>query len=288
MAEGAPKSLTETARFRLKEDTLPPNKLKAADVAAAAAAAHEVEQREKTIPPSSIGKAAAPAPPAPSPTPAAPPAPEKPAPPVEKTMPPAARTREIFRFLENNLMEVDFSGKVFIKQGTIYSYSGNLTFLVKEKRPGRSAVLVIIVGTGKVILHDKEREITFMQVQDETIYIEPDHLLASEEGLTPRYVSLGEASGGLEVLALEGRGMVALSVASKPLTIPVTPGLPVSVPASSVILWAGDLTPKIVEDRQIYEVMLPPGSEPGSLLRLEGTGRILVEQAAPGAKEVRT
>ena len=33
-------------------------------------------------------------------------------------------------------MEVDFSGKVFIKQGTIYSYSGNLTFWVKDKRPG--------------------------------------------------------------------------------------------------------------------------------------------------------
>jgi Flp pilus assembly protein TadD/uncharacterized protein (AIM24 family) len=260
MAEGSPHpSLTETARFRLKPDTVPPNKLKASEVAAAAAAAHEAEVREKTIPP------------------------EVP----EKTMPPVPRTREIFRFLENHLMEVDFSGKVFIKQGTIYSYSGNLTFLVKEKRPGRRAVLVIIVGTGRVILTDKHREITFMQVQDETIYVEPDHLLASEEGLTPRYVSLGEASGGLEVLALEGRGMVALSVSSKPLTIPVTPGLPVSVPASSVILWAGDLTPKIVEDRQIYEVMLPPGSEPGSLLRLEGTGRILVEQAAPGTKETR-
>src|SRR5262249_58637614 len=122
--------------------------------------------------------ATAPRPPAPAaretraPPAAATLSPEKPAPPdVEKTMPPVVRTREIFRFLENNLMEVDFSGKVFIKQGTIYSYSGNLTFLVKEKRPGRRAVLVIIVGTGKVILTDKEREITFMQVQDETIYV---------------------------------------------------------------------------------------------------------------------
>src|SRR5262249_24119605 len=79
MAEGAPKSLTETARFRLKEDTLPPNKLKAADVAAAAAAAHEAEVREKTIPPAAAGKAAA------SPPPAAPAAPEKPAPPAVET-----------------------------------------------------------------------------------------------------------------------------------------------------------------------------------------------------------
>ena len=36
-------------------------------------------------------------------------------------------------------MEIDFSGKVFIKQGTIYSYGGNLTFWVKDKRPGGQA-----------------------------------------------------------------------------------------------------------------------------------------------------
>ena len=49
---------------------------------------------------------------------------------------PPAPASEVFRGLEKGLMEVDFSGKVFIKQGTIYSYSGNLTFWVKEKRPG--------------------------------------------------------------------------------------------------------------------------------------------------------
>ena len=73
----------------------------------------------------------------------------------EHTLPP--RRPETFRFLENNLMEVEFSGKVFIKQGTIYSYGGNLTFWVKDRRPGGQAALVIITGTGKVILHDKDR-----------------------------------------------------------------------------------------------------------------------------------
>ena len=177
-------------------------------------------------------------------------------------------------------MEIDFAGKVYLKQGTIYSYSGNLTFWVKEKRPGGAPALVIITGTGKVILTDKDREITFMQVENETIYVEPNHLLACEERLTPRYVSLGEASGGLEVLALEGKGMLALSAASKPLTISVTPGLPVSVPASSVITWSGDVTPRIVEDPQIYEVMLSQGGRRAELIRLEGNGRVLVEQTS--------
>ena len=63
------------------------------------------------------------------------------------------------------------------------------------------------------------------------------------------------------------------------LALAVTPELPVSVPAGSVITWSGALTPHILEDRQLYEVMLPAGSRPGSLIRLEGTGRLLVEQA---------
>jgi uncharacterized protein (AIM24 family) len=194
-----------------------------------------------------------------------------------ETLPP--RRPETFRFLENNLMEIDFSGKVFIKQGTIYSYGGNLTFWVKDRRPGGQPALVIITGTGKVILTDKDREVTFMQVQDETIFIEPGHLLACEESLTPRYLPVGAETSGLEVLALEGRGMVALSVASKPLALPVTPDLPVSVPASSVITWSGGLTAHIIDDQQIYAVMAPSsGARSGPVIRLEGTGRVLVEQ----------
>ena len=83
---------------------------------------------------------------------------------------------------------------------------------------------MIISGTGKIILTDKDREITFMQVENELIHVEPSHLLACEEQLSPRYVAVGD--GGLEFLALEGRGMVALSVTGKPLPLAVRPDLP--------------------------------------------------------------
>jgi uncharacterized protein (AIM24 family) len=201
---------------------------------------------------------------------------------ADRTLPsqvPQTPRSETFRFLENNLLEIDFSGKVFIKQGTIYSYSGNLTFWVKERRPGGQATLVIITGTGKVILTDKEREITLMQLVGETIHVEPAHLLACEEGVTPEYVRIGDKPNELDFLALQGRGMVALSVVSKPLPLAVTRDLPVSLPAASVISWSGSLTAHVVEDRQIYEVMLVPGGGAGRLLRLEGEGRVLVEQA---------
>ena len=192
----------------------------------------------------------------------------------------AGPPREVFRGIGKGLMEVDFSGKVFIKQGTIYSYSGNLTFWVKDKRPGARPALVIVTGTGRLILSDKERDITFMQVAEEPVMVDPMHLLACEEGLQPRYVRFGDEAAGLEAVALEGHGMVALSVASKPLPLTVKPGLPVSVPAPSVIMWTGELSPHVVDDPDVYAVILPSAAGSGRLLRLEGTGRILVEQTA--------
>jgi hypothetical protein len=189
------------------------------------------------------------------------------------------QSSEVFRGLEKGLMEVDFSGKVYIKQGTIYSYSGNLTFWVKDKRPGVRPSLVIVTGSGRVLLTDHDREITFLQVGDAPVMVEPSHLLACEEALQPRYVRVGAESAAVEFVALEGKGMVALSVGSKPLPLAVKPGLPVSVPTASVVMWTGEIEAHVVDDPQVYEVVLPSAAGGGRLLRLEGTGRVLVEQA---------
>jgi hypothetical protein len=51
------------------------------------------------------------------------------------------------------------------------------------------------------------------------------------------------------------------------------------VPSASIITWTGSLVPYLVDDRQLYEVMLPPGGPATPLVRLEGSGRVLVEQA---------
>jgi uncharacterized protein (AIM24 family) len=189
------------------------------------------------------------------------------------------RRDDIFRYLERNLMEVNFSGKVFIKQGTIYSYSGNLTFWVKPQRQETVPPLVIVSGTGKLLLTDRERDITVLQIEDEEIFIEPSHLLACQETLTPRYGVI-EKEGGkstFHVLVIQGTGMLALSVATNPLVLSVQKQYPVNVSTSSIISWSGELTPTIVEDEALAELMLP-GSSPGINLRLEGEGRVMMEK----------
>ena len=227
--------------------------------------------RNDTLPPGTDTRPAAQSAPQPG---AARPAPRRC--PAELSEPP----REPFRAVEKGLVDVEVAGKVFIKQGTIYSYTGNLTFWVKEKRPGGRAALVIVTGTGRLLLTDHDREITLMQVADEPVFVEPNHLLACQESLQPRYELLGGDAQSIETLVLEGKGIVALSVASKPLPLTVNEGQPVCVPASSVIMWTGALTPSVVEDPEVYAVVLASASSGGRLLRLEGTGRILVEQAS--------
>ena len=163
--------------------------------------------------------------------------------------------------LEKGLMEIEFSGKVYIKQGTIYSYSGNLTFWVKDKRPGARPSLVIVTGTGRLILTDQDRDLTFMQVADEPVYVEPAHLLACEEGLQPRYIRLGDEAAGLEIVALEGRGMLALSVASKPLPLTVTPG-------------RSRLGPRVLGDHVDGRARPARGRRPGGLRGRDGALRL--------------
>jgi uncharacterized protein (AIM24 family) len=74
--------------------------------------------------------------------------------------------------------------------------------------------------------------------------------------------------------------MVAFSAASKPLPLAVSPGVPVAVAAHSVILWTGALAPHLVDDPEIYAAMMAQPGGQSRMLRLEGTGEILVEQAA--------
>jgi uncharacterized protein (AIM24 family) len=190
---------------------------------------------------------------------------------------PPPRAVEPFRLIQRNLMEVVFSGKVFVKQGTVYSYSGNLTFWIKEKRPGATPSLVIVSGNGKLLLSDREREINISAV-DGPLCVQPAALVACEDGVTPRYIRLGSEESGPEFVTLEGRGLIALSVATRPLTLAVTPDQPVAVAAPSVIMWAGDLKPQLVQDEALNQALLGPRGSAPALVRLEGSGRVLMEQ----------
>ena len=71
--------------------------------------------------------------------------------------------------------------------------------------------------------------------------------------------------------------MIALSVSTSPIVLDVTPGYPVNVSSANVISWSGELSPAIVDDEALAELMLP--ADPHAVnLRLEGSGRVMMER----------
>lgn len=185
---------------------------------------------------------------------------------------------ERFRLLENSLLEIEVDGKVFIKPGTVSSYLGPLTFWVKERRAGGHPSLAIVTGKGRVLLKDRGHEVTFLQVEDSQ-YVEPSHLLACEESLSPRFVEVAAGDTRAEFVLLEGKGLVALSVAGRPLGLVVTPDMPLTLPAATLVTWSGRVQPEPVTDPELYENASLEAR--GAWVRLAGDGRVLVEQGAP-------
>ena len=61
------------------------------------------------------------------------------------------------------------------------------------------------------------------------------------------------------------------------MVLAVTPGYPVNVSSANVISWSGDLTPGIVEDEALAELM-SPDSRTSLNIRLEGTGKVMMEK----------
>ena len=177
---------------------------------------------------------------------------------------------ETFQLLSDSLLQITFSGKLFVKHGTLYSYSGNLAFWVKDDRPGREPPLVIVSGQGKVVLADESRRIRLWPTGEVPVHVQPRKLLACEDTLTPSYVAI-QGSDDVEFLTFEGKGTLAVSLARAPLSLDVTRDMPVSVPAASVVAWTGDLSARIADAAE------PATGGAGPLIRIEGAGTVFME-----------
>jgi hypothetical protein len=193
----------------------------------------------------------------------------------------AAEIPEGFRLLQPDLLEVRSRNKAFVRQGTIHSYAGNLRFWVREQRPHGEPGIAIVTGAGRLLLRDGEREIRLVPLQDGRLFVRPQRLLACQAGLTPTWITIGQGEDAVEFLRLEGRGVAAVSVGSRPLTLEVTPALPASVAIASVLHWSGSLEARTVSDENLAAVLHPDRRQAGPLgmLRLEGTGEVSIEQA---------
>lgn len=195
--------------------------------------------------------------------------------------------------LENpHLLEVNLKGRVWAKAGSMVAYTGQVKFtregvlehglgkMLKKMATGEGTNLMKVEGQGRVYLAEKGKKVRVLALQNETIFVNGNDLLAFEDtvkwDITMMRRMAGMMTGGLFNVRLTGPGMVAITTHYEPLTLQVLPGQPIFSDPNATVAWSGSLTPDIRTDLSLG-TFFGRGSGESLQLKFEGSGWVVVQ-----------
>ena len=195
--------------------------------------------------------------------------------------------------LENpHLLELNLSGRVWAKLGSMIAYTGAVKFtregilehgmgkMLKRAVSGEGTALMKVEGRGRVYLADRGKRVQLLRLDGETVFVNGNDLLAMEDTLEWDVTMMRRVSsmlaGGLFNIRVSGRGTLAITTHYTPLTLKVKPGQPVLTDPSATIAWSGDLSPDIVTDISL-KTFLGRGSGESIQLKFAGDGWVVLQ-----------
>lgn len=198
----------------------------------------------------------------------------------------------LFELETPRLLEVNLDGQVWAKAGAMVSYRGNIKFeregilehgigrLFKKALTGEGTPLMKANGNGKLYLADAGKKISILNLENESLFVNGNNLLAFEPALSwdiklMRRIA-GMMAGGLFNIKIEGTGMTAITTHYEPLTLAVARGNPVFTDPNATVAWSGNLTPEFVTDVQ-FKTFFGRGSGESIQMKFEGEGFVVVQ-----------
>jgi uncharacterized protein (AIM24 family) len=198
----------------------------------------------------------------------------------------------LFEIETPRMLEVNLNGQVWSKAGAMVSYRGNIKFeregilehglgkMFKKAFTGEGTALMKANGNGKLYLADQGKKISILNLQNDSIFVNGNDLLAFEPSISwdiklMRRVA-GMLSGGLFNVRLEGTGMVAITSHYEPLTLLVSPDSPVYTDPNATVAWSGNLQPEFVTDISL-KTFLGRGSGESIQMKFSGNGFVVVQ-----------
>lgn len=202
------------------------------------------------------------------------------------------RGEHIFEIEDDRILDVLLDGMVWTKMGSMISYRGNMKFsrekvlehgitkFLKKALTGEGIQLTKAEGHGNLFLADAGKKVTVLQLQNESIFVNGNDILAFEDGIKwdiklMRRVS-GMMAGGLFNIRLEGNGMVAITTHYDPLTLLVTNDQPVYTDPNATVAWSGNLNPEFHADIT-FRTLLGRGSGETFQMKFQGEGFVVVQ-----------
>lgn len=199
---------------------------------------------------------------------------------------------DVFELESDRMLEVHVDGRIWSKLGSMVAYRGQLTFkregmlekgigtALMKMVSGEMAPLTKIEGRGLAYLADTGKHVTILRLQNETINVNGNDLLAFEDSVQyqitmHRRVS-GMLSGGLFSVRLSGQGMVAIMSHGRPLTLRVSANDPVMTDPNATIAWSGNLMPQLKADLGFKSLIGRGGGEMFQMV-FAGDGFVVIQ-----------
>ncbi len=197
-----------------------------------------------------------------------------------------------FELERDRLLEINLEGKVWTKLGSMVAYLGDIKFtregvmehgigkMLKKAVTGEGVRLTKAEGTGKLYLADSGKKISVINLDNQSIFVNGNDLLAFEESIQWDIKMLkkvaGVMAGGLFNVKLEGTGMIAITTHYDPLTLKVTPEKPVFTDPNATVAWSGNLQPDLKTDVSLKTFV---GRSSGESLQMafKGEGFVVIQ-----------
>lgn len=197
-----------------------------------------------------------------------------------------------FELERDRLLEINLDGKIWTKMGSMVAYLGDIKFtregvmehgigkMLKKAVTGEGVSLTKAEGTGKLYLADSGKKISVINLDNQSIFVNGNDLLAFEESITWDIKMLkkvaGLMAGGLFNVKLEGTGMIAITTHYDPLTLKVTPENPIFTDPNATVAWSGNLQPDLKTDVSLKTFV---GLSSGESLQMafKGEGFVVIQ-----------
>lgn len=204
---------------------------------------------------------------------------------------------DYFELETPRILEVNLKNLVWAKTGSMISYTGQIKFerekvlehgvgqMFKKALTGEGTSLMKATGNGRLYLADQGKKITIFDLNNESITVNGNDLLAFEPSIEWDIKLMrkmaGMMSGGLFNVNLRGSGRVAITSHYEPLTLLVRPGEPVITDPNATVAWSGDLEPEFRTDIS-FRTFLGRGSGESIQMEFSGEGFVIVQPFEEG------
>lgn len=201
--------------------------------------------------------------------------------------------KDFFQIEKPHMLELNLNDQtVMLKKGSMVAYDGSVKFvregimskglgnLLKSSISGEGTSMMKATGTGRVYAADFGKRIHVIYLNNESIKVSGNDILAHEESIKSDVKMMksvaGMVGGGLFQVSLQGTGHIAITTHGHPITLVVKPGQPVFTDPNATVAWSGGLTPTIKTDISV-KTLIGRGSGESIQMQFEGEGWVVVQ-----------